>query len=85
MVMGQLCNKKYIYNVELITGNVNVLNDVKYVVFVDLPLLLSVENMVNGTLQAFVIRGLRARKLPANSSNTIQYDCSNRMFKYQLF
>lgn len=47
-----------------LTGNINILDNVKYVVLVDLSLLLSVQNMIYGALQAFMIRALRARELP---------------------
>jgi hypothetical protein len=51
-----------------LTSNINVLNDVKHVIFVDFPLSLSIQNVIYGTFQPFVVRGLGAGKLPANNN-----------------
>lgn len=46
---------------EKFTSNIDVLDDVKDVVLVDLSLLLRVENVIDGALQPRVVRRLRAR------------------------
>ena len=49
------------------TCNVNVLDDVEHVVFVDLPLLLRLQDVINGALEPVVVHGLGARQLPAET------------------
>lgn len=52
------------------TGNVDVLDDVEHVVLVDLPLLLRLQDVINGALEPVVVHGLGARQLPARTRRT---------------
>ena len=50
------------------TGDVDVLDDVEDVVLVDLPLLLSLQDVINGALEpTVVVHGLGAHQLPAHT------------------
>jgi hypothetical protein len=49
------------------TCNVNVLDDVEHVVLVDLPLLLRLQDVINGALEPVVVHGLGAHQLPAET------------------
>lgn len=51
---------------EELTGNVDVLHDVKNIVLVNLPLLLSIQYMIYRTVQAYIVHVLSARQFPVS-------------------
>lgn len=53
------------------TGNIDVLDNVKNVILIDLSLMLSIKNVINGTFQSIAVHTLGICKLPAQSNKLL--------------